>query len=66
MLMHLHSNRIQTDRLSIRPFSLTDAEFIVELVNTPSWLAYIGDRGIQSIQDAEDYLVKWTFSQLQC
>lgn len=47
----------ETPRLTIREFSAGDAPFILELVNTPSWLKYIGDRNIRSVEDAEKYLV---------
>ncbi|MFC2166892.1 GNAT family N-acetyltransferase [Acidobacteriota bacterium] len=48
---------IQTKRTSIRRLSLDDAPFILELVNTPEWLRYIGDRNIHNIKAAEQYLV---------
>ncbi|HYG01454.1 MAG TPA: GNAT family N-acetyltransferase [Chryseosolibacter sp.] len=47
---------LRTNRLTIRELELTDARFILELVNTPGWLQYIGDRNIHSIKDAERYL----------
>lgn len=50
--MHL----IKTTRLIIREAELQDANFIMELLNTPSWIEYIGDRGINTILDAEDYI----------
>lgn len=37
-------------------FELTDAPFIVELLNEPGWLRFIGDKGVHSIADAERYL----------
>ncbi len=37
---------LQTDRLRIRPFRVSDAPFILALLNTPGWLQYIGDRGV--------------------
>ncbi|MFM6953571.1 MAG: GNAT family N-acetyltransferase [Sphingobacteriaceae bacterium] len=49
-------NILETDRLILRPFSLADAPFIMELVNTPGWLAFIGDRNVHSVGDAENYL----------
>ena len=48
---------VTTDRLNIRPFRLTDSPFIVELLNTPGWLQFIGDRGIKTLADAENYLL---------
>ena len=32
---------LETDRLRIREFSLQDASFIIELLNSPGWLQYI-------------------------
>lgn len=46
----------ETQRLSLRRLELTDAAFIHQLVNDPTWLAGIGDRGIRTLVDAEDYL----------
>jgi len=46
-----------TPRLSVRPFVLEDAPFVLELLNTPGWLQYIGDRNIRSLNDAREYLL---------
>jgi len=42
--------------LLIRQFRLSDAGFILQLLNSPGWLEYIGDRNIRTIDDAEAYL----------
>ena len=34
----------QTQRLLIRAVKLEDAPFILELMNTPLWIQFIGDR----------------------
>lgn len=47
---------LETQRLILRQFTLDDAPFILELLNTPTWLQFIGDRGIHNIVDAENYL----------
>jgi [ribosomal protein S5]-alanine N-acetyltransferase len=47
---------IVTPRLALRPFTLGDAAFIVELLNDPGWLRHIGDRQVRSAGDAERYL----------
>src|SRR2546428_4777063 len=39
-------NVIETDRLILRHQTIDDASFILELLNDPSWLQYIGDRGV--------------------
>lgn len=44
----------ETKRLLISRFTIEDAPFFKELVNTPHWLKYIGDRGIKTIKDAEE------------
>lgn len=48
----------ETSNLLVREFILDDAQFIIELLNSPGWLQYIGDRNIKSIEDAEKYLLK--------
>jgi cyanophycin synthetase len=45
-----------TARLVMRPFRLGDAAFIVELLNDPDWLRFIGDRGVRTLDDARTYL----------
>jgi RimJ/RimL family protein N-acetyltransferase len=47
---------LQTDRLTLSTLSADDASFILELVNTPNWLRYIGDRGVFTLEGAEDYI----------
>jgi RimJ/RimL family protein N-acetyltransferase len=47
---------VVTERLLIRELSVSDAAFILELVNSPTWLKYIGDRGVKTLDDAKSYL----------
>jgi len=47
---------IETKRLSLRQFSLADSAFIRELLNEPSFIQNIGDRGVRTLSDAEKYL----------
>ncbi|WP_415911115.1 GNAT family N-acetyltransferase [Oleiharenicola sp. Vm1] len=42
--------------MRLRRFTLEDAPFIVALLNTPGWLAFIGDRGVRTEEDARRYL----------
>ncbi len=46
----------QTDRLTIEEASTDDAPFFYELLNSPGWIRYIGDRGIKTQADAESYI----------
>jgi RimJ/RimL family protein N-acetyltransferase len=48
---------LETERLAIRQMSTDDAEFILHLLNEPSWLRFIGDRGVRSIEDARAYIL---------
>ena len=48
---------LQTQRLILRKLSLDDTAFIIELVNSPGWLQYIGYRNIHTTEDAIRYLV---------
>lgn len=47
---------IFTDKLLISPFTIEDAPFLFELMNSPSWLKFIGDRGIKTVNDAKDFI----------
>ena len=47
---------LKTDRLLLREYSLDDAPFIFELMNSEGWLKYIGNRNIHSLIDAEKYI----------
>ena len=46
----------ETDRLVLRRLTLDDAAFVLELVNEPAWLQFIGDRGVRTLDDARTYL----------
>ena len=47
---------IETKRLVLRRLSPDDAEFIVELLNQPSFLRYIGDKEVRNNTDAVRYI----------
>jgi len=49
-------NVLSTSRLSLRRLDEGDAAFIVELMNDPDWLRFIGDRGVRTLDDARDYI----------
>lgn len=48
---------LETDRLAIRWMSTDDADFMLRLLNEPSWLHFIGDRGVRTLDDARSYIV---------
>jgi RimJ/RimL family protein N-acetyltransferase len=47
---------LNTLRLNLRQIRLNDADFILELLNSAGWKKYIGDREVNSIPEAEDYI----------
>jgi [ribosomal protein S5]-alanine N-acetyltransferase len=49
---------LETDRLILRRLSVEDSEFILELLNDPSWLRFIGDKGVRTLDGARDYILK--------
>jgi RimJ/RimL family protein N-acetyltransferase len=49
---------LETDRLVLRRMSVDDAEFELRLLNEPSFLRFIGDRGVRTLEDARAYILK--------
>ena len=48
---------LRTARLQLRELAPRDAPFILVLLNEPSFIQNIGDRGVRSLADAHEYLV---------
>ncbi|KIO78498.1 hypothetical protein TH53_03405 [Pedobacter lusitanus] len=51
---------MNTPRLLLSTVTVNDADFILELLNTPGWLKFIGDRNVKTIEDASNYILKIT------
>ena len=49
---------IETERLILRRLTAGDSEFMLALLNDPLWLRFIGDRGVRTLDDARDYILK--------
>ena len=49
-------NIIETTRLTLRRLALTDADFIMELLNQQSFLTHIGDKGVRNLARAREYI----------
>jgi ribosomal-protein-alanine N-acetyltransferase len=49
---------LETERLSLRKITVNDAEFIFQLLNEPSFIRNIGDKGVRTTDDAVQYLLK--------
>lgn len=48
---------LETDRLNLRHLTEKDAEFVLELLNEPSFLRGIGDRGVRTVEQARRYVL---------
>ena len=49
-------NVAETERLRLRWLNAGDSAFILALVNEPSWIQYIGEKGVKTLQDALRYI----------
>jgi [ribosomal protein S5]-alanine N-acetyltransferase len=47
---------LETKRLNLRLLTIDDAPFILQLLNEPSWIRFIGDKGIRTLEDARNYI----------
>ena len=47
---------LETERLVLRRLCSDDGAFIFELLNQPSFLRYIGDKGVRNTEDAIRYI----------
>ena len=53
---------VETKRLILREINVEDAEFVLRLVNEPSFVSNIGDKGLKNLYDAERFILEgyWT------
>jgi RimJ/RimL family protein N-acetyltransferase len=49
---------LTSKRLLLTRLSLGDSDFIFELVNSPGWLRFIGDRNVKTNEDARLFVLK--------
>ncbi|WP_159472554.1 GNAT family N-acetyltransferase [Chryseobacterium sp. 18068] len=50
------NNCYETERLLIRPVDVDDADIIFQLYNMPNFIKFIGNKNINSLSDAENYI----------
>jgi RimJ/RimL family protein N-acetyltransferase len=50
-------NVLETERLILRHVKVEDGEFMLELLNDPAWLRFIGDKGVRTLDAARDYIL---------
>ena len=56
---------LESERLLLRPTSEDDAAFLLELLNSPKWLKYIGDRNVHTVEGASEYIRERMLPQLE-
>jgi len=56
---------LDTERLTLREMSVEDATFMLELLNEASFLRFVGDRGVRTVEDARGYLLKGPIDSYQ-
>jgi [ribosomal protein S5]-alanine N-acetyltransferase len=49
---------LETERLTLRRLTTDDAPFILELLNDPAFLRFIGDKGVRTLEDARQYILQ--------
>jgi len=47
---------LETERTILRELTETDAEFMLDLLNQPSFIKYIGDRGVRTLEVAAEFV----------
>jgi RimJ/RimL family protein N-acetyltransferase len=55
-LEHVVKPVIETERLVLRRLTVSDAPFMLSLLNQPSFIRNIGDRGARTVEQAEAYI----------
>jgi [ribosomal protein S5]-alanine N-acetyltransferase len=50
------STLLETDRLRLRPLTDHDAAFLLRLLNEPSFLENIGDKGVRTLDQARQFI----------
>ena len=56
---------ITTDRLNLKLASMEDAPFFLELYNTPTFIQFIGDKNLRSLEDARSYVQNRFLPQIE-
>jgi RimJ/RimL family protein N-acetyltransferase len=49
---------LETERLTLRWFGDDDAQFVLGLLNEPSWVRNIGDRGVRTVEQARAWVAE--------
>ncbi len=52
----LHMILLETNRMQLLEFKKSDAAFILELINEPAWIENIGDKNVNDLHDAQNFI----------
>lgn len=58
-------NTYETERLILRPMSAEDRDFVFELYNRPKFIQHIGNRNVNTVEDAEAYILNRFAPQIE-
>lgn len=47
---------LETERLTLRKITVDDAAFMLDLLSQPSFIQFIGDRGVRTLDDAREII----------
>ena len=53
-----HMKALETKRLHLSPLSFEHCEFVLELLNEPSFIRFIGDKKVSTFEEARGYLAE--------
>jgi [ribosomal protein S5]-alanine N-acetyltransferase len=56
---------LETERLILKPTHPEDASFLLALLNSPKWLEHIGNRNVNTVAEAEQYIQIRMLPQLE-
>lgn len=59
------NNFYETERLLIRPVAVDDTDIIFQLYNMPNFIKFIGNKNINSLSDAENYIKSKFLPQIE-
>lgn len=57
--------RYETERLILKPTDIEDLDFLLQILNTPKYYKYIGDRKVRTIEDAQNYFNERIFPHFE-
>lgn len=61
--MQSFPSELGNEQLLLSPIVAEDADFIFELLNSPGWKKFIGDRNIHNLEDATHYIERINSNQ---